>query len=93
MRKNQKPSQVNDPWFIPAVPTGKSEFGAPNCPVRALRYYHRYLTEHPELRKDRRRLFVPIEDNNAGKELKKPRCKWRINIFLWLYFVVQCYSY
>ena len=69
MHKNQKPSQVNDPWFIPAVPTGKSEFGAPNCPVRVLRYYHRYLTEHPELRKDRRRLFVPIKDNNAGKEL------------------------
>ena len=37
MRKNQKPNQVNDPWYIPAVPTGKSEFGAPNCPVRALR--------------------------------------------------------
>ena len=71
MRKNQKPNQVNDPWCIPAVPTGKSEFGAPNsnCPVRALRYYHRYLTEHPELRKDRRSLFVPIKDNNAGKEL------------------------
>ena len=69
MRKNQKPNQVNDPWYIPAVPTGKSEFGAPNCLVRALRYYHRYLTEHPELRKDRRRLFVPIKDNNAGKEL------------------------
>ena len=69
MRKNQKLNQVNDPWYIPAVPTGKSEFGAPNCPVRALRYYHRYLTEHPELRKDRRRLFVPIKDNNAGKEL------------------------
>ena len=69
MRKNQKPSQMNDPWFIPVVPTGKSEFGAPNCPVRALCYYHRYLTEHPELRKDRHRLFVPIKDNNAGKEL------------------------
>ena len=69
MRKNQKPNQVNDPWFIPAVPTGKPEFGAPNCPVRALRYYHRYLTEHPELRKDRCRLFVPIKDNHAGKEL------------------------
>ena len=25
MRKNQKPNQVNDPWYIPAVPTGKSE--------------------------------------------------------------------
>ena len=69
MRKNQKPNQVNDPWYIPAVPTGKPEFGAPNCLVRALHYYHRYLTEHPELRKDRRRLFVPIKDNNAGKEL------------------------
>ena len=55
--------------IIPAVPTGKSEFGTPNCPERALRYYHRYLTEHPELRKDRRRLFVPIKDNNACKEL------------------------
>ena len=59
MHKNQKPNQVNDPWFIPAVPTGKPGFGAPNCPVRALRYYHRYLPEHPEL----------IKDNNAGKEL------------------------
>ena len=29
MRENQ----VNDPWYIPAVPTGKSDFGAPNCPV------------------------------------------------------------
>ena len=72
MRKNQKPNLVNDPWYIPAIPTGKPEFGAPNCPVRALRYYHRYLTEHPELRKDRRRLFVPIKDNNAGKELSAP---------------------
>ena len=69
MRKNQKPNQVNDPWYIPAVPTGKPDFGAPICPVRALRYYTRHLTEHPELGKDRRRLFVPIKDNNAGKEL------------------------
>ena len=57
--ENQKPNHVNDPWYIPAVPTDKPEFGAPNCPVTALRYYHRYLTEHPELRKDRRRLFCP----------------------------------
>ena len=42
---------------------------SPNCPVRALRYYHRHLTEHPELGKDRRRLFVPIKDKNASKEL------------------------
>ena len=59
MHKNQKPNEVNDPWYIPAVPTGKSDFGPPNCPVRALRYYHRYSTEHPELmRKGRRHLFV-----------------------------------
>ena len=66
MRKNQKPNQVNDPWYIPAVPTGKPEFGAPNCPVRALYYYHRYLTEHSELRKDRRRLFVLIKELSAS---------------------------
>ena len=47
MNKNQKRNQANDPWYIPAIPTGKSDFGAPNCPVRALRYYHRYITEHP----------------------------------------------
>ena len=49
MRKNQRPNQVNDPWYIPAVPTGRPEFGAPNCPVRALKYYHQYMSEHPEL--------------------------------------------
>ena len=69
MRKNQRPNQVNDQGYIPAVPTGKPDFGAPHCPVRVLRYYHRYMTEHPELRKGRRRLFIPIKDNNAGKEL------------------------
>ena len=68
MRKIQKPNQINDPWYIPWVPTGKSEFGAPNCPVRALRCYHSYLTEHPELRNGRRHLFIPIKDNNTGKE-------------------------
>ena len=71
MRKNQRPNQVNDPWYIPAVPTGKPDFGAPNCPVRALKYYHRYMTELPELRKGRC-LFIPFKDNklnNAYKEL------------------------
>ena len=57
MQKNQRSNQVNDPWYIPAVPTGKPDFGAPNCPVRVLRYYHGYMTDHPELRKGRRRLF------------------------------------
>ena len=60
IRKNQRPNQVNDPWYIPAVPTGRPEFGAPNCPVTALKYYHRYMSEHPELRKGRRRLFIPL---------------------------------
>ena len=45
MRKNQKPNQVSGPWYIPAVPTGKPEFGAPNCPVRALRYYPTLLSQ------------------------------------------------
>ena len=69
MRKNQRPNQVSVLWYIPAVPTGKPEFGAPNCPVRALKYYHRYMTEHPNLRKGRRHVFIPFKDNNAGKEL------------------------
>ena len=69
MGKNQRPIQVNDPWYIPAVPAGKSDFGAPSYPVRALRYYHSYMTEHPELRKGRRHLFIQIKDKNAGKEL------------------------
>ena len=49
--------------------TPRPEFGAPNCPERALKYYHRYRTEHPGLRKGRCRLFIPFKDNNAGKEL------------------------
>ena len=66
LRKNQSPNLVSDLWYLPAVPTGKpARFGAPNCPVRALRY----MTEHPELRKGRRRLFIPFKDNNACKEL------------------------
>ena len=44
MRKNQRANQVNDLWYIPVVLTGKPDFGAPNCPVTALRYYHRYMT-------------------------------------------------
>ena len=68
MHNNQKPNQVNHPWYI-AVPTRKSEIGASKCPVRTLRYYYIYITEQPELRKARRRLFIPIKDNNAGKDL------------------------
>ena len=73
MRKNQKPNPVNDPWYISAVLSGKSEVGAPNYPVRAIRYYHRYLTEHPELRKGGHRLFVPINDNNARNSFNNAR--------------------
>ena len=50
-------------------PSGKPEFGAPNCPVRVLKYYHRYMSEHPEVRKGRPCLVIPFKDNNAGKEL------------------------
>ena len=69
MQKNQTdlPNQVKDPWYIPAFSTGKPEFGASNCPVRVLKYYHRYMTKDPELRKGRCRLFIPFKDNNAGK--------------------------
>ena len=70
MCKNREPIQTIYPWCIPAVPTGKSEFSAPNCPVIALRYYHGYMTEHPELGKGRCSLFnIPIKDNNVGNEL------------------------
>ena len=58
--RNQRPNQVNDPWYMPAVPTGRPEFGAPNCPVRALKYYHRYLSAHPKIRRGRRCLFIPL---------------------------------
>ena len=51
------------------VLTGKPDFGATNCPVTALAYYHRYMTEHPELRKGRHRLFISFKDNNVAKEL------------------------
>ena len=60
MRKNQRPNQVNDPWYIPAVPTCRPEFGAPNCPVRALKYYHRYMSEHSELHVRKGTRQVPL---------------------------------
>ena len=37
--------------------------------MRVLKYSHKYMTEHPELRKGRRHLFVSSKDNNVGKEL------------------------
>ena len=69
MRNNQRPNQVIDRWYIPTVQTGKPDFGAQNCPVRALGYYHGYVTEHLELRKGRCCLFIPFKDSNVGKEL------------------------
>ena len=38
MRKNQRPNQVNYLWYIKSVPTGRPEFDAPNCPLRAPKY-------------------------------------------------------
>ena len=87
IRKNQGPNQVNDPCYIPAVPPGKQDFGAPNCPVTALRYYHRYMTEHPELGKGRCRLFIPFKDNNAGKELSAASIsRWICAVLMLLYY-------
>ena len=56
MQKNQRPNQPH---------TGKSDFGAPNCLEKSLRYFH--MTEHPELRKGRRRLFIPMKDNSLTR--------------------------
>ena len=63
----------------------KPDFAAPNCPVRGLRYYHRYMTKHPELRKGRCRLFIPYEDNNVGKELSAASISgWICILMLWI---------
>ena len=63
MRKNQKPTQT--------VTSGisQSEFDVIKCQVKTLRYYLRCMSEHRELRKGRRRLFIPIRDNNTGNDL------------------------
>ena len=45
-----------------------SQFGAPNYPGRALNFYLRYMSEHPELRKGRRHLFILIKYSNERKE-------------------------
>ena len=57
---------MNEPWFIAAVPTGKIEFGVLNCPDRAHQFYHHFMKDHPELRKVRWLLFIPVNDNNSG---------------------------
>ena len=44
-----------------------NQFVAPIAKVRALRYCHRYMTEHSELRKGRRRLYVSFKDNQCGQ--------------------------
>ena len=66
-RRSKLQALVFDPQYIQFKPKGagvtlyfRPEFGAPNCPVRALKYYHRYMSEHPELRKGRRCLFIPL---------------------------------
>ena len=66
MRKNHRPNQVNDLWYIPAAPTGKPVFDAPNSPVRAPKFYNRYMTEHPELKKDRRSRVAKLGELQVG---------------------------
>jgi hypothetical protein len=58
IRKNQRASETNALLIIPAILTGKSQFGHPNCPVRALKYYHR-RTRDPAVRKGRQHMFNP----------------------------------
>ena len=72
-----EPNQVNDPWYIPAVLTGKPVCCS-NCPSESAQVFHRYMTEHPELRKGRRRFFVSSKDNNVGKELSAASISWWI---------------
>ena len=69
MRKNKKTTLTNDPWYIPAVPTRKSEFGLQIVQFELLgTTIGIYMSDHPELRKDRHCLFIPIKYNNARKE-------------------------
>ena len=68
LRKNRSPLEAETPLEIPALPTGSTEFGAPLCPVRAIRYYRRKTTD-PQLRRGRKRLFIPFKDNNNQKEI------------------------
>ena len=72
-RRSKLQALVFDPQYIQFEPKGagvtlyfKPEFGAPNCPVRALKYYHRYMSEHPELRKGRHCLFIPFKELSAA---------------------------
>ena len=68
MCKNHKLNQKNNPLVDFSCP--KTEFGIPDCPVRALWYNH-FMKGHPELWKGRsERLFISIKDNNSGKELR-----------------------
>ena len=60
MRKNQKHTQINETLVYPS---------GTHWQVRALRYHYRYVSEHPDLRKGRYRLFIPVKENCAGKEL------------------------
>jgi hypothetical protein len=68
IRKNQRATETNAPLVIPAIPTGKAQFGHPNCPVRALKYYHR-RTKDPLLRKGRSHMFIPLKDVKPGQEI------------------------
>jgi hypothetical protein len=68
IRKNQKVTETNAPLVIPAIPTGQAQYGHPNCPVRALKYYHR-RTKDPLLRKGRSHMFIPLKDVKPGHEI------------------------
>jgi hypothetical protein len=69
IRKNQRVNETNAPLVIPAIPTGKTQFGHINCPVRALKYYHRRTTD-PNIRKGRQHMFIPLKDVKPGHEIR-----------------------
>jgi hypothetical protein len=68
IHKNQKAYETNAPLTIPAIPTGKEQFGHPNCPVRALKHYHR-RTRDQSIRKRRQHMFIPLKDVKPGIEI------------------------
>jgi hypothetical protein len=82
IRKNQRASETNAPLLIPAIPTGQAQFGHPNCPVRALKYYHR-RTRDPAIRKGRLHMFLPLKDVNPGREISSSTIsRWICNTII-----------
>jgi hypothetical protein len=82
IRKNQRATETNAPLLIPAIPTGKAQFGHQNCPVRALKYYHR-RTKDQSVRKGRLHMFLPLKDVKPGREISSSTIsRWICNTII-----------